>query len=195
MNKLSPAILSAVVLLPACAPSHAPNAQNSAGFCTPEEFRVAYTSSKGTPVDGNFDIDDNPFDVRLMIPAEYVAKVVSGYQPTVKVRTSELRQSLYLTFDVVRSSKLATENVLEVPEHASLRKVETDSPYYWHFLEDFDGERKSWGSCYDNHGGSYDCTRVLKRDDFQVSYMINQKNIPFYQKVDKLVLGTITACQ
>src|SRR5690554_5699465 len=195
MNKLPPAIVSVVVLLSACAPSHSPSAQNSAGLCMPEEYRVATAFSKGKPADGDFDTDDNPFDVRLMIPAEHVAKVVPGYQPTVKVQTSELRQSLYLTFDVVRNSKLATENLLEVPEHASLRKAETESPYYWHFLEDFAGETKSWGSCYDNHSGSYDCTRVLKRGDFQVSYIINQENIPVYHKVDKLVLDTITSCQ
>jgi hypothetical protein len=195
MKKLPSALLSAAILLSTCVFSYSSSEQNNARLCMPEEFRLTDPFSKGVPADGNFDTDDNPFDARLMIPAEQVAEAVSGYQPTVKVRTSELRQSLYLVFDLVRNSELPAENLLEIPEHTSLRKVETDSPYYWHFLESAAGEMKSWGSCYDNHGGSYDCTRVLSLGEFQISYMINQENIPVYEKIDKLILNSLTDCQ
>lgn len=68
---------------------------------------------KGTPVDGDFDSDDNPFDARL-IPTDHVAKVVPGYHPRIKVRTSDHWPSLYIIFDKIRGYKVAESSTLEL---------------------------------------------------------------------------------
>lgn len=195
MNTLSSAILLATTLLPACSSSNPPGEQSRADFCVPEVFAVAAPFGKGTSVGGDFDTDDNPFDARLLIPAERVAHEVDGYSPVVKVRTSQLRQSLYIIIDRVRHYSLpANSSVEPFKGYENLQKLVTNDPFSWDVLELSDEGSQRWGDCSDDYSGSFECWRVLQFEEFQVTYKIRPENIHLYRKLDGFVTATITNC-
>lgn len=190
-----PIILAMLVSMSACSTSSSSGSSALPGACIPEEYLVSDSAGPGEAVDSSFDSDDNPFSVRMLIPAEQVAHEVVGYSPAVKVRTSQLRQSLYIIFDRVRHYNLPVNSSVEpFRGYENLQKLVTDDPFSWDVLELSDEGAQRWGDCADDYSGSFECWRVLQLEEFQLTYKIRPENLALYKAVDSFVIDAITNC-